>query len=47
MKRDYVLTVRLSATEIKTLQDYASEQNVSVAEAVRDWLKALARKKRS
>lgn len=39
--RDYVLRVRLNNQERKALEKLAKDQGLSVAEAVREWVRSL------
>ena len=41
MERANIIRVRLSDMELHALKKYAESRNISMSEAVRDWVKTL------
>jgi len=41
MKRDNIIRVRLSDVELQALKKFVESRDVSMSEAVRDWVKTL------
>jgi hypothetical protein len=46
-KRNYILQARLNQFEKEKLEHYAKSKGISLAEAVRDWVKSLPSPKKT